>query len=223
MAETHSAEGKFEKVLVGATRAIYGDGAQLEELFTGEQSRRFMIENLKPNSDIDVVKKVIQNNFGTVNDIKIIEGSKTCTAIITMSTIQEAEQAVGVLQIDIPEAIKWKRHLSVYGIPEATETQKAHLSSTIEISCHYPSRLAWAHYRDERAARQQATRVNDTLFDGRVITAVMQEAKPTYHHRRFITPTNFTVVLTNLPGCCMCTSDFKTTTEKASESTARVV
>src|SRR5579859_4358876 len=184
VAGTHLAAGKFEKVLIGATRAIYGDGAQLEELFTGEQSRRFVIENLKAKSNVDVLKKAIEGAFGSVNDIKIIDGAETCTALITMSTIQEAEQAVAVLQIDTPKAIRGSRQLSVHGIPEATETQKAHLSSTIEISWHYPSRLAWAHYHDERAARANATRVNATTLDGREIAAIMQEPKFTYHRGR---------------------------------------
>lgn len=199
--ETHLASGKFEKVLIGATRAIYGAGAQLEELFTGEQSRRFVIENLKANCNTEVVKKAVQETFGPVNDIKVIQGADASTAIVTMSTIQEAEQAVGVLKLDIPEAIRGVRPLSVYGIPETTETQKAHLSSTIEISCHYPSRLAWAHYRDERTARAHAARVNATLFGGREITATLQEAKYTYtyHHGPHLRPKNFTVNIANLP------------------------
>jgi len=134
-------DGKFAKVLVGNTRAVYGDGAQIEDLFTGEQSRRFIIENLIGSCSVEVVKKTIQEKFGSVADIKIIGAVETNTAIITMSTIQEAEKAVGVLQTEIPKAFKGRRHLSVHGIPEATETQKVHLSSTIEISCHYPSRL----------------------------------------------------------------------------------
>ena len=194
--DSNLAGGKFEKVLVGATRAVYGDGAQIEDLFTGEQSQRFVIENLSQKCNTEIVRSAIEQNFGSVMDLKIIEGMERCTAIITMSTIQEAEQAIGVLKVDIPQVIKGRRRLSVYGIPEAFESQKAQLSSTIEICCHYPSRLAWTHYGSEWDARLNAKRLNETLFDGRTLICRFQEPVYSYRGHRHA---SFNVTIANLP------------------------
>ena len=194
---TSLADGKFEKVLVGATRAVYGDGAQIEHLFTGEQSRRFVIENLGRTCTSDVLRNTLEMLFSSVIDLKVIEGIEMRTAIITMSSCHEAEQAIAVLKVEMPAAIKGIRGSSVYGIPEALESQKAKLSSIIEICCHYPSRLAWAHYKTEHEARSNARRLNETPFDGRKLTCHFQE--PTYTFRRYRPTTNYSVTIANLP------------------------
>ena len=130
--------------------------------------------------------------------MRIIDCKGTKTAVITMSSIQAAEQAIGVLKMDFPTGIGAKKSIqaSVYSVPEGKEHERAHLCSTIEISCHYPSRLAWAHYSSRAFAVSNAKRVDQTNFDGRKITCSFQEPSNNYRGYR---PTIFSVSIANLP------------------------
>ena len=181
--------------MVGSTRASFGAGAEILELITTDQSRRFVIENIHESSTYDDVTTALARRFPDIKDITLVQSAGSVTVIVTMSGLQAADDAVGFIKLAKPEGLREapRKRLSVYSIPEIANAQRAHLSTTIEVSSHYPSRIAWAHYSSERKARNMADLTNGSEIKGRQIQCRFQQ--PVYYRPSSI----FSVSISNLP------------------------
>jgi len=80
--------------------------------------------------------------------------------------------------------------LVVYSVPESGGKQMSHLNTTIEISCHYPSQIAWANFRDWRQAQKAAQKLNGQIFGCRQPQAKLDHTT---------VPPGGSVSITNIP------------------------
>lgn len=183
--------------MVGSTKATFGAGAEVLELTTVDQSRRIVLENLHISSTTEGVKRALELRFGEVIEASLVEGKDHVTALVMLSTTQAAEDAMGFIKLAVPEGLRKapQKHLLAYSVPEARKHQSSHLSATIEISCHYPSRLAWAHISSAQKAELVANQLHGSKLWGRQLESHYQA--PVYSGR-FRPPTH-TVSISNLP------------------------
>jgi IBR domain, a half RING-finger domain/IBR domain/RING-type zinc-finger len=188
-------DGTYAKTMMGSTRAMFGAGGEVLELLTGERSRRLAIENLQVVSTKDSVKAVLELHFGTVEDVAIVEGRGFVTALVTMSTVQCADDVLGVMKLAVPTGLEpaHQQRVSAHSIPEARSSQGAHLSATVLVSSPYPSRLASASFRCPSDAHSAAEKVNGMIVGGRPVKCVSQP--PTYGKGGII----YSLALSNLP------------------------
>ena len=172
----------MKKKFAGATKAVFIDGAQVSEILTAQRSRVIAIENFFQHSTEELIKREIETHIGSVPGFRLIPHDGKTTAIVTMPKPEDAEQAVNILKANL------RRGLRVNIVPEAAEQL---LCSTIEISCHYPSRLGWAQYSTKHSAETNMRRMNERSIDGRKVKCALQDSSLHCGSRLYSSPSVF--------------------------------
>ena len=185
-------DGTYEKLVVGPTRVLFGAGASVLQLKFGNQSRCMALENLHLDMTKEKIRTALELRFGEVKDVNVILSDDHVTALVTMSAREAADDALGFMQHAIPEGLRKAPHsrLVAYSVPESGGQQMSHLNATIEISCHYPSQIAWANFRDWRQAQKAAQKLNGRIFGGRQLQAKLNHTT---------VPPGGSVSITNIP------------------------
>ena len=183
--------------MIGPTKATFGAGAEVLELTTVDQSRRIVVENLDKASTLEEINTALKARFGEIVETTLFEGSDNAVALVTMSTTHAAEDAVGFMKLAIPEGLRTARRkaLLAYSIPETGSQHTPHLGATIEISCHYPLRLAWAQFSDGQSAQAVTNKLNGSKLWGRQLES---RYKPPIYLGRSSRVTH-SVSISNLP------------------------
>ena len=150
------------------------------------------LENLHLDMTKEKIRTALELRFGEVKDVNVILSDDHVTALVTMSAREAADDALGFMQHAIPEGLRKAPHsrLVAYSVPESGGQQMSHLNATIEISCHYPSQIAWANFRDWRQAQKAAQKLNGRIFGGRQLQAKLNHTT---------VPPGGSVSITNIP------------------------
>lgn len=184
--------------MVGFTKVKFGAGVEVLDITAILETRRIVIENIHQTSTNENVKAALEVRFGEVREISLLESEGRITALVTMSSSRAAEDAIGFIKHCVPEGLieAPSKRLVSYGVPETRLQNGPNPGTTIEVTCHYPSRLAWAHFSHSNLARAVARELNGSKLLGRQLQARYEPPSPQYYRLR---STLHSVAISNLP------------------------
>ena len=160
---------------------------------TAFDSTRVLLSGLPLHvNELEIRPKV--ETFGVVCDVTVLPvilGGRRSATLEFRSCNSARNAAVGLNGAPF-EGTSIGTTMTAAVVSRVGERGSASLkSNTLRLQWHAPSRLAYAHYSTISRAKQEAERLNDTIFDGRKVSATFQRPK-TFG-------SNFSVVLGNLP------------------------